>query len=308
MMERVAARFLVVLLGTMAISNFAAAETGPRAVGFLNSAEEATANLRALRETARSALKAKQISVEDLILNCSPSAECMRETLRDAGEEIGVFVWLWEPTEERAEAVVGAMFKEAAGVAGFDEVAEERGCARADCDRVIGARIEEPLRRWPERRGTRLSLTGTPAGAAVFDGASLVGTVPATLQLSWGEHRLRIASKGYEPGVLQIAAGPTSEEARRIDLVPLTEPNGQVDGTRRHRRAALIGTGVALLAGGGALIGLGGASYARSGGCEGTMPCQSYTTTNAGAGVMIGLGVASVGGGLGLLIKGIRDR
>jgi hypothetical protein len=308
MMERAAARYLVVLLGTMAISNFAAAETGPRAVGFLNSAEEATANLRALRETARSALKAKQISVEDLILNCSPSAECMRETLRDAGEEIGVFVWLWEPTEERAEAVVGAMFKEAAGVAGFDEVAEERGCATADCDRVIEALIEELLRRWPERRGTRLSLTGTPAGAAVFDGASLVGTVPATLQLSWGEHRLRIASKGYEPGVLQIAAGPTSEEARRIDLVPLTEPNGQVDGTRRHRRAALIGTGVALLAGGGALIGLGGASYARSGGCEGTMPCQSYTTTNAGAGVMIGLGVASVGGGLGLLIKGIRDR
>ena len=54
----------------------------------------------------------------------------MRETLREAGEEIGVYVWLWEPTEERPDAVVGVMLKEATGVAGFDEVAEERSCVR----------------------------------------------------------------------------------------------------------------------------------------------------------------------------------
>lgn len=305
-----AACFLVVLLGTAATSNVAGAETGPTAVGFLISGEEPTPHLQTLRETARSALKRKGISPRTITLACSPDAECMREALRDAGEEIGVFVWLWEPTEERPEAVVGVMLKEAAGVAGFDEVAEERSCDAAGCDRVIEGLVEELLRRWPERRGTRLSLTGSPAGAAVFDGANLVGTVPATLRLSWGEHRLRIASKGYESEVLQVAAGVSPEEVRRVELVPIEKPSTAVDGDGdgRRRRAALIASGVALLAGGGALIGIGGASYARSGGCEGPTPCQSYSTTNAGAGAMIGFGVASVGGGLGLLIKGIRDR
>ena len=204
--------------------------------------------------------------------------------------------------------MVGLMLREASGVAPFDEVAEERSCLAAECDAVIEKLVEELLRRWPERRGTRLSLTGTPAGATIFDGASLVGTVPGDLQLSWGEHRLRIASKGYESEVLLVHAGPTAEETRRVDLAPLAPTNSPVDGKRRNRRAVLIGSGVALLAGGGALIGLGGASYARSGGCEGPTPCQSYTTTNAGADAMIGMGVASVGGGLGLLIKGIRNR
>ena len=72
----------------------------------------------------------------------------------------------------------GTLLKEASGVAPFDEVAEERSCSASKCDAVMVELVEELLRRWPERRGTRLSLTGTPAGAAVFDGASLVGTVP----------------------------------------------------------------------------------------------------------------------------------
>ena len=307
-MTRIGLHLCVCLLAASVLASEVAADDRPRSVGFLSTAENGDPGLESLRDTARSALKRKGISVEDVSLECSPGAECMRETLREAGEEIGVYVWLWEPTEERSEAAVGVMLKEAKGVAGFDEVAEERSCVPSDCDRVIEELVEELLRRWPERRGTRLRLTGTPAGAAIFDGASLAGTVPGELQLSWGEHRLRIAAKGYEPAVLEVTAGPTADEARRVDLVPLAEPKAQVDGGPRHRRAAMIASGVALLAGGGALIGLGGASYARSGGCEGTTPCQSYTTTDAGAGVMIGLGVASVGGGLGLLIKGIRDR
>ena len=141
----------------------------------------------------------------------------------------------------------------------------------------------------------------------MFDGASLVGTVPGEFQLSRGEHRLRVTSKGYESEDLVVTAGPTAEETRRVDLVPLAKPQPEVDDGGGRRRAAMIASGALLLAGGGALIGLGAASYASSGGCEGAVPCQSYTTTNAGAGVMIGFGVASVGGGLGLLIKGIRD-
>jgi hypothetical protein len=296
------------LLGTVAIANGAEAEAGPTSVGLLSPAEEGDALLTALRETARSALKAKSISVEEVTLECSPDAECMRGALQDAGLKVGVYVWLWEATGDRPDAVVGVMLKEAGGVAGFDEVAEERSCSASACEGVVEVLVDQLLKRWPERRGTRLGLTGTPSGAAVFDGASLVGTMPGDFQLSRGEHRLRIASKGYEPGVLLVTAGPTPEEARRIDLIPLSASEERVDGGRRPRRAAMIASGVALLAGGGALIGLGAASYARSGSCDGTVPCQSYTTSNAGAGVMLGVGIASAGGGLALLIKGIRDR
>ena len=308
MMRRARGHFLAVLLTAAALANGAAAEPEPASVGFLSPADKGDAQLMALRETARSALKAKSISVEEVRLGCSPDAECMRRALQDAGVEIGVYVWLWEATRERPDAVVGVMLKEAGGITGFDEVAEERSCAASACEGVVEELVDQLLERWPERRGTRLDLTGTPPGAAVFDGASLVGTVPGDFQLSRGEHRLRIASKGYEPGMLLVTAGPTLEEARRVDLIPLSAPKGQVDGGHRQRRVAMIASGVALLAGGGALIGLGAASYARSGSCDGTTPCQSYSTSNAGAGVMLGVGIASAGGGLALLIKGIRDR
>ena len=307
-MWRAGAHVLLLLLGTAEVGNGARADTEPTSVGFLTSAEEGDSHLVSLRETARSALKEKGISVEHVTFECSPDAECMREALRNAGAEIGVYVWVWEPTADRPEAVVGVMLKEAGGIAGFDEVAEEGSCLASSCEAVVEELVEHLLERWPERGGTRLTLNGTPGGAAVFDGASLVGTLPGDFRLSRGEHRLRIASKGYEPEVLLVTAGPTPEEVRQIDLVPLSRPKPEIDGTARKRRAAMIASGVALLAGGGALIGLGAASYGRSGGCDAMMPCQSYTTTNAGAGAMIGFGVASVGGGLGLLIKGIRDR
>lgn len=306
-MRRVGIHVALLLLG-LAIVDVAAAEAEPTSVGFMTPAEEGDAHLEALRETTHEALKQKGISVERVSLECSPDAGCMRDALRSSGVEVGVYVWLWEPTADRAETVVGVLLKEAGGVAGFDEVAEERSCSGPDCDAAIEGLVAELLERWPERRGTRLSLTGTPLGAAVFDGANLVGTLPGNFQLSWGEHRLRIASKGYDPEVLVVQAGSSPEEATRVDLVRSAASGGPVDAGKRHRRAALIASGVVLLAGGGALIGIGGASYARSGGCEGPMPCQSYSTTNAGAGVMIGLGVASVGGGLGLLIRGIRNR
>jgi hypothetical protein len=307
-MRRVGIDLCAVLFAAWAFANGAAAEATPTSVGLLCSAEKGDAHLKSLRETVRSTLKEKSISVETVIFECSPDAECMRGALRDAGAEVGVYVWLWEATPDRPDAVVGVMLKEAGGVAGFDEVAEERSCSASACDEVAQELIHQLLERWPERRGTRLQLTGTPRGAAVFDGASLVGTVPGDFQLTRGEHRFRIASKGYEPEVLLLNAGPTPEEARHVDLVPLTEDKGPIDRGGRQRSAAMIASGVVLLAGGGALIGLGGASYARSGGCEGTVPCQSYTTSSAGAGVMLGVGIASVGGGLGLLIKGIRDR
>jgi len=307
-MRRVQVHALVLLLGTAALSNDARADLEQTSVGLLTSAEDGDKDLRSLRETARDALKEKGISVQSVVLQCSPDAECMRDALRASGVEIGVYVWVWAPTADRPEAVVGVMLKEAGGVAGFDEVAEERSCAGSDCAPAVEELVSHVLEHWPERGGTRLNLTGTPSGAAVFDGASLVGTVPAEFQLSRGEHRLRVAKKGYEPEVLVLSAGPSPEEERRVDLIPLAEPKGLADGGRRPRRAAMIASGVALLAGGGALIGLGGASYRRSGGCDAAMPCQSYTTSNAGAGAMIGFGVASVGGGLGLLIKGIRDR
>ncbi|NNE18148.1 MAG: hypothetical protein HKN10_06700 [Myxococcales bacterium] len=296
----------LLLLG-LAIADVAEAEADPTTIGFLTPADQGGAHLESLRETARSALKRKGISVKRVDLGCEPDAECMRGALRGAGVDVGLFVWVWEPTAARPEAVVGAMLKEAGGVAGFDEVAEERSCPAAECRGVIAGLVEELLEHWPERAGTRVRLTGTPRGAAVFDGASLVGTVPGEFLLRRGEHRLRIAKKGYEPEIVLVDAGLSPEDARRVDLVPLVESTGPVDG-KRPRRAAMIASGVALLMGGGALIGLGGASYRRSGGCEGTMPCQSYTPTNAGAGVMIGFGVASVGGGLGLLIRGIRNR
>ena len=307
-MRRAGAPIYALLLTAAALANGAAADAEPSAVGLLYPAGEGDAKLRELREKARSTLKRQSISVENVPLACSPDAECMRDALQDAGVEVGVYVWVWEATRDRPTPVVGVMLKEAGGVAGFDEVAEERSCSLSSCDAVVEELVRQLLERWPERRGTRLSLTGTPPGAVVFDGASLIGTVPGDFQLPRGEHRLRIALKGYEPEVLLLSAGPTPEEARRIDLVPLPEPKEQIDGGRRQRRTAMIASGVALLAGGGVLIGLGGASYARSGGCEGTVPCESYTTRNAGAGAMLGFGVAGVGGGLGLLIKGIRDR
>ena len=61
----------------------------------------------------------------------------MREALRAAGVEIGIYLWVWEPTADRPEAVVGVMLKEAEGVAGFDEVAEERSCAASDCAAAV---------------------------------------------------------------------------------------------------------------------------------------------------------------------------
>ena len=307
-MRRARAHLLFALLGTAALSTGAGADTGPTSVGFLRSATDGNADLRSLQEKARLALKTHGIFVMPISFECAPDAACMRGALREAGVEVGIYLWVWAPTADRPDAVVGVMLKESDGVAGFDEVAEERSCAGSDCAAAVEDLVSEVLEHWPERAGTRLSLLGTPPGAAIFDGASLVGTVPAEVQLSRGEHRLRIAKKGYAPLVLLVSAGPTPEEARRVDLVPLAEPQGLVDKGRRPRRAAMIASGVALLLGGGALLGLGGASYATSGSCEGTLPCQSYTTSNAGAGAMIGFGVASVGGGLGLLIKGIRDR
>ena len=302
------ARLYPVLLAATVLGHVGAAKADPTSVGFLSASENGGAQLRALRETARSALKRKNISVEEVTLGCSPDTPCMRAALQDAGLEVGIYLWVWKATRDRPAPLVGLMLKEADGVSGFDEVAEERSCSASSCERVVEELMDELLERWPERRGTRLRLSGTPLGAAVFDGASLVGTVPGDFRLTRGEHRLRIASQGYEPEVMVMDAGPAPEAMRRVDLIPLSAPKEPIDGRKSRKRAALIGSGVALLAGGAALIGIGAASYARSGGCDGTMPCQSYTTTDAGAGVMLGFGIASVGGGLALLIKGIRDR
>lgn len=157
-----------------------------------------------------------------------------------------------------------------------------------------------------ESATTLLELRSTPAGAAVeIDGRAL-GTTPTTVEIEPGPHRVRASKPGHVTQVVEVEA---IEGARKSIELALAIAPAPVDATRARRQAraitiagaVLLGTGVAAIATGGALVGIDGHPRRRDcqadvrGNCRflyGTLPA-GIATLAGGAAVAIGGAVAT---------------
>ncbi len=227
---------------------------------------------------------------------------CLRTWLRDKGIPMGAYVSVWErsPTRERAVVAIGLV--DPSMPAPFDQVFAERGCEALPCREGAREAVEEVLTGWRQRRGTEVVLVGSPTGAVVFDNGQLVGRLPFSVRLPRGEHVMRVVAEGYEPTELAFVSG--SVEPQRFEVRLAKKERAESPETRRVRKPWMVAVGSVLSVAGATMIGVGASRFGDR--CATPSPCTVYTTNTAGAGALVGVGAVALGGGVGLLVSGLR--
>ena len=227
---------------------------------------------------------------------------CLRTWLQHKGIPMGAYVSVWDrsPTRERAVVAIGLV--DPSMPAPFDQVFAERSCEALPCGEGVREAVREVLAGWPERRGTEVALVGTPTGAVVFDNGQLVGRLPFSVRLPRGEHVMRVVAEGYEPTKLALVSG--SVETQRFEVRLAKKEGVESPETRRARKPWMVAVGSVLSVAGATMIGVGASRFGDR--CATSSPCTEYTTHTAGAGALVGVGAVALGGGVGLLVSGLR--
>jgi TolB-like protein len=196
---------------------------------------------------------------------------------------------------------VVARNRDACDICGLEEVAKLTADQAAVLQREIAAL---------ERVQTSLRVESTPAGARVWLDGELVGVTPLVRPTTPGRHRLRLEHEGYIASERDVEAIEDVEKQERLQLAPLP-----VDAKARRRAplvplgaAALVG-GVALTVGGAVLVALDERQYRRQ--CSGDYvdvngTCRFSYDTLAGGATSLGLGVATIGAGIAMVVVGKR--
>lgn len=248
-------------------------------------------------------LETHGIRTQRLPTACAISDDaCLKQRLRQAKIEMGVRVSMWEETPFRPDPVVSIGLFDPDLVTPYDEVFGETRCKALPCKKEVYALVEVLLSAWPERVGTKLVVEGSPRGAAVFERNRVLGALPLSVQLPRGAHRLRVSAQGYESQELLVRAGPQEEVRRKIQLQPVAAPPSDRAPSKRRRR--MLVTGSVLLGIGAALMAVGVTGFARDGQCVEGDPCTAYRERSPVSAAYLGLGGASMGAGVGLLVAG----
>lgn len=239
-----------------------------------------------------------------LLSTACPVADdvCLKQELLSAKVEMGVRVSVWEETSFRPDPVVSIGLFDPVLSAPYDEVFGEARCEALPCERQVRALVEDLLSAWPERVGTKLVVEGSPEGAAVFERNQVLGVLPLSFRLPRGAHRLRVSAQGYESQEFEVRAGREEEVRRKIRLQPIAAPSSDRGPSKRRRR--MLVTGSVLIGIGAALVAVGATGFARDGQCVAGDPCTAYRERSPASGAYLGLGGASVGAGVGLLVAG----
>jgi hypothetical protein len=227
---------------------------------------------------------------------------CLRTWLQKKGIPMGAYVSVWDrsPTRERAVVAIGLV--DPTIPAPFDQVFAERTCEALPCREAVREAVQEVLAGWPERRGTEVALVGAPTGAVVFDNGQLVGRLPLSVRLPRGEHVMRVVAEGYEPEELALVSGGV--EPQRFEVRLSKKEGAESPETRRGRKPWMIAVGSVLAVAGATMVGVGASRFGDR--CAGGSPCTEFTTSTGGAGALVGVGAVALGGGIGLLVSGLR--
>ena len=247
-------------------------------------------------------LRAAGLSVEKATHCEARDDRCLRTWLQNKGIPMGAYVSVWDrsPTRERAVVAIGLV--DPSMPAPFDQVFAERSCEALPCPQGVREAVQEVLAGWPERRGTEVALVGAPTGAVVFDNGQLVGRLPLSVRLPRGEHVMRVVAEGYVPEELAVVSGGT--EPQRFDVRLSKKQGAESPETRRVRKPWMVAVGTVLAVAGATMVGLGASRFGDR--CVSGNPCTEYTTSTPAAGALVGVGAMTLGGGVGLLVSGLR--
>ena len=247
----------------------------------------------------RGALEAVGFTVREepeLASRCGDDPACIAE-----GVPLAVMVSVWarqgqpEPSEVNVTLIEGSALHD--GRAELNdglEVASARAVALA-----LAQRRGEG--------GGRLVIRGTPRGANVVVDGVRVGQLPeADVRVDDGVHTLSVSHAGFQSlrRRVQSEGGATVQVA----LEPEVSGGGEA-GSGQPGLWRLIAGG-ALIAVGGAGVGIGVSDALAGDGCSGECRGPSPTGERFGAasGVVLGLGVAAVAAGVVLVVRGVQLR
>ena len=247
-------------------------------------------------------LRAAGLSVEKAAHCEARDDRCLRTWLQNKGIPMGAYVSVWDrsPTRERAVVAIGLV--DPSMPAPFDQVFAERSCETLPCPQGVKEAVREVLAGWPERAGTEIVLVGAPTGAVVFDNGQLVGRLPLSVRLPRGEHVMRVVAEGYEPTELALRSGGT--EPQRFEVRLSKKQGVESPESRRVRKPWMVVVGSVLAVAGATMVGVGASRFGDR--CTTPSPCTAYTTSTPAAGALVGVGAVALGGGVGLLVSGLR--
>jgi hypothetical protein len=227
---------------------------------------------------------------------------CLRTWLQNKGIPMGAYVSVWDRSPTRELAVVAIGLVDPSMPAPFDQVFAERSCEALPCPQGVREAVQEVLAGWPERRGTQVALVGAPTGAGVVDNGELLGRLPLSVRLPRGEHVMRVVAEGYEPKKLALLSG--GAQPQRFEVRLAKKEGAESPGTRRVRKPWMVAVGSVLAVAGATMIGVGASRFGDR--CTSASPCTEYTTSTPAAGALVGVGAVTLGGGVGLLVSGLR--
>jgi hypothetical protein len=226
----------------------------------------------------------------------------LRTWLQTESISMGAYISVWSPSPTREQAVVAIGLLDPAMPAPFDHVFAERRCEALSCQQAAREAVQEVLAGWPERGGTEVSLVGAPIGAVVFDNGQLVGRLPLSLRLPRGAHVMRVTAEGYEAEELALLSG--GPEPQRFEILLSKKEGAQSAETHKVRKPWMVAVGSVLAVAGATMVGIGASRFGDR--CVSGNPCTEYTTSTPAAGALVGVGAVALGGGVGLLVSGLR--
>lgn len=185
-------------------------------------------------------------------------------------------------------------------------------CGGSEIDALAGDLAGRMAERLTSLNDTgTLRVDGSPANAVVWLDGEKFGSVPTELALPAGDHVVEIKARGHLPEQYEWSSVPGVTEAFRFSLRPEAkdDPGIQPKGRRTLRLTgwAALGTGIAGVATGGALVGIHGVEH--QGSCtpesvdvNGLCP-NSYNTQLGGI-IGLAVGGAALAASIPLLVIG----
>lgn len=181
--------------------------------------------------------------------------------------------------------------------------------------------LREAFREYRQGPGPWLEVTGSPEGAAIFVDDREVGTLPRTLAVPIGSHRVRVEARTFAPMTKVVSFGSATDRKRlefrlepeRIELMPATGLGGGVQADVGGKSPSSLWSdpwfyvGAASVVTGAALIGLSVPNKVHSGECElrdASGACEKYRGFEPRSKLMLGIGVPVAAAGL--LLSGLR--
>lgn len=113
---------------------------------------------------------------------------------------------------------------------------------------------------------------------------------------------MRVVAEGYVSEELAVVSGGT--EPQRFEVRLSKKQGAESPETRRVRKPWMVAVGSVLAVAGATMVGVGASRFGDR--CATGSPCTEYTTSTPGAGALVGVGAVALGGGVGLLVSGLR--